>query len=81
MTELGKIQFPRSLHGISAFCCPQNLQLLAQIANVFWTHCKPSQYPVTVKEKSTASVGIGLVNEFVDPHKNHKRACPDFSGN
>ena len=81
MAELGKIQCPRSLHGISAFCCPQNLQLLAQITNAFWTHCKPGQYPATVKEKPTTSVGIGLANEFVDPHKNRKRAWPDCFGN
>ena len=80
MTELGKIQFPKSLNDISAFCCTKNLQFLAQLTNAFWSQCKPSLSPSTIKERSTKSVNISLLYEFVDPHKNRKRACHDFFG-
>lgn len=80
ITELGKIQFPKSPNDLSSFCCAKNLQLLAQITSSFWKTCKVSEDPQSVSQRSSASNGIGLIQAFIDPRKNRDRDCSDFFG-
>lgn len=81
MTQIGKLDFPRSLSDLSSFVCPQNLQLLLQLTDAFWTNCKKCEDPTLLKEKSTKSISLGLLYHFLDPHKNRRRDCPDHFGN
>lgn len=80
ITELAKVQFPKSLDDMSSFCCLKNLQVLAQITNTFWNTCKRRNNTGEVVDRIAASNGIGFLQSFVDPHRNKDRECADFFG-
>lgn len=77
MTQIGTLDFPRSLDDMSSFTCPKNLRTLLQVTKAFWQHCHKAKTP----SLQTKSIDLGFVLHFLDSHKDRRRECPDNFGN